>query len=227
VNQAGQRLLIYDPSTTRPNPSGSGSIRDAFPNNRIPTSRFSGITRKLIPYAQPIKPNRPGLVPGTLAYIRENYVNSTGSIITPTDKGSAKIDHLIQKSHRMGFLYNVTRFRREFGPGGPAGLPIPLWNGTIQTFDTETYRGTYDWTISPRLLNHFSLGGNNFENYTLAKTFTLRESFRLDLRGEAFNLFNRTVFGTGPTNLDSNAFGLVSTQANTPRQMQLALKLYW
>jgi hypothetical protein len=166
VNQAGQRLLIYDPSTTKANPSGSGSIRDPFPDNRIPTSRFSAITRKLIPYAQAIKPNRAGLVPGTLGYIRENYVNSTGSIVTPTDKGSAKLDHMIRSSHRVGFLYNVTRFRREMGPGGPTGLPIPLWNGTIQTFDTETYRGTYDWTISPRLLNHFSLGGNNFEKYT-------------------------------------------------------------
>ena len=29
------------------------------------------------------------------------------------------------------------------------------------------------------------------------------------------------------TNLNSNAFGLVTRQANSPRQMQLALKLYW
>jgi hypothetical protein len=65
------------------------------------------------------------------------------------------------------------------------------------------------------------------ESITLAKTFTFRESFRLDLRGEAFNVFNRTVFSTGTTNLDSNAFGIVSTQANAARQMQLALKLYW
>jgi len=40
-------------------------------------------------------------------------------------------------------------------------------------------------------------------------------------------VFNRTVFGTGTTNLDANAFGVVSTQANSARQMQLALKLYW
>ena len=65
------------------------------------------------------------------------------------------------------------------------------------------------------------------ENITLAKTFAFGESFRLDLRGEAFNVFNRTVFSTGTTNLDSSAFGIVSTQANSARQMQLALKLYW
>ena len=29
------------------------------------------------------------------------------------------------------------------------------------------------------------------------------------------------------TNLNSNSFGLVTAQANAPRQMQMALKLYW
>ena len=165
LNQAGQQLLIYDPGTTRANPNGSGMIRDVFPNNRIPAARFSEISKKIIPFAQGVAPNRPGLVPGRPEYVRDNYVNSTGSIITPTDKGSVKVDHLIRSSHRAAFLYNITRFRRDIGPAGPPGLPLPLWNGGIQTFDTETYRGTYDWTISPRLLNHFSIGGNNFEKF--------------------------------------------------------------
>jgi outer membrane receptor protein involved in Fe transport len=165
VNSSGQRLLIYDPSTTRANPAGSGSIREPFPDNRIPTHRFSAVSRQILPFAEAVTPNRPGLNPGTPEYIRDNYVNSTGSIITPTDKGSAKLDHLIRSSHRVGFLYNITRFRRSVGPAGPPGLPLPLWNGGIQTFNTEAYRGTYDWTISPRLLNHFSVGGNNFEKF--------------------------------------------------------------
>ena len=100
-------------------------IRDVFPNNRIPASRFSEISRKIIPFAQGVAPNRQGLVPGTPQYVRDNYVNSSGSIITPTDKGSVKIDQLIGNSHRMAFLYNITRFRRDLGPAGPPGLPVP------------------------------------------------------------------------------------------------------
>ncbi|MDX1982114.1 MAG: carboxypeptidase-like regulatory domain-containing protein, partial [Bryobacteraceae bacterium] len=34
VSASNQRLVIYDPSTTRANPNGSGFVRDAFPNNR-------------------------------------------------------------------------------------------------------------------------------------------------------------------------------------------------
>jgi hypothetical protein len=65
------------------------------------------------------------------------------------------------------------------------------------------------------------------ENVSVAKSFGFTERLRMDLRWEMFNLFNRTVFGTGGTNLNSNNFGLVRNQVNDPRQMQVALKLYW
>ena len=71
-----------------------------------------------------------------------------------------------------------------------------------------------------------SFWGQN-ENISIAKTFTIHENVRLDLRGEAFNLLNRTIFGTGNGNLNSVDFGVVTNQVNTPRQMQVALKLYW
>ncbi len=53
------------------------------------------------------------------------------------------------------------------------------------------------------------------------------ERFALDFRWEVFNLFNRTLFSTGSTNLDSTSFGVVSSQSNEPRRMQVGLKLYW
>jgi hypothetical protein len=72
---------------------------------------------------------------------------------------------------------------------------------------------------------------NYNENVSLAKAFRLTEQKRLDFRWEAFNLFNRTVFdatnSSTTTNLDSPLFGVISSQLNAPRQMQLALKLYW
>ena len=68
---------------------------------------------------------------------------------------------------------------------------------------------------------------NKAENISLAKTFSITESVRIDLRGEAFKLFNRTVFGTGSTSLNAGAFGIVTNQVNDPRQMQMGLKVYW
>jgi hypothetical protein len=53
---------------------------------------------------------------------------------------------------------------------------------------------------------------------------------KLEFRAEAFNVFNRVRFGTGSTQLQSQTFGVLSgsgSQLNTPRQLQLALKLYF
>ncbi|MEO7143605.1 MAG: TonB-dependent receptor [Bryobacteraceae bacterium] len=162
VDQTGKLLQIYDPATTRPNPSGSGYIRDPFAGNQVPLSRFSTVSQQMIPFAEAVKPNIPGLIPGTSAYVRNNYVTSNGTTLSPTDKGSLKIDQQIGSNQRAGFFYNRTSYRNEVGPDGPPGLPEPLWNGQVSQYDASVYRFSHDWTISARLLNHFYVGGNKF-----------------------------------------------------------------
>jgi hypothetical protein len=47
---------------------------------------------------------------------------------------------------------------------------------------------------------------------------------------EAFNVFNRVRFGTGSLSLQDANFGKLASSGdlvNTPRQMQLGLKLYF
>ena len=66
------------------------------------------------------------------------------------------------------------------------------------------------------------------ESVSLAKVFRAGERFSAELRGEAFNIFNRVRFGYGNTNVNSADFGRVtgqSGQINTPRQLQVGLKL--
>ena len=67
------------------------------------------------------------------------------------------------------------------------------------------------------------------ESISLGRGITIKEDMRLDLRVEAFNLLNRTRFGglSGATSLQNANFGLYRTQSNTPRRMQVSLKLYW
>jgi hypothetical protein len=71
---------------------------------------------------------------------------------------------------------------------------------------------------------------NLSENFSLAKSISIRESLRLDFRAEAFNVFNRVRFGTGSTTLQSQTFGLLTSNSdilNLPRQLQFGLKLYF
>jgi hypothetical protein len=68
------------------------------------------------------------------------------------------------------------------------------------------------------------------ENISLAKAFAIHEQIRLDFRAEFFNAFNRVRFGTGSLSLQSNQFGQLiaaGDQANSPREIQFGLKLYF
>ncbi len=161
VDQNNRLIQIYDPSTTRANPNGSGFIRDPFPNNQIPTNRFANTASAIAQFGSGVQPNR-GFAPGTSGYVRQNYIVSGGTMITPTDKWSVKGDQLFGANHRASFLWNSTKFRNRPGPAGAPGLPEPLWNGQLQAWDTSAYRVTHDWTVSPNMVNHLSFAWNSF-----------------------------------------------------------------
>jgi len=51
-----------------------------------------------------------------------------------------------------------------------------------------------------------------------------------EFRPEAFNVFNRVRFAPGSTQLQNQLFGLLTgscRKINSPRQLQLALELYF
>lgn len=61
---------------------------------------------------------------------------------------------------------------------------------------------------------------------SLMKNFRIRERVKLQFRAEAFNATNTTIFGIPAGNIDAGNFGTV-TSAHSPRNVQLALKLYF
>ncbi|HLL76795.1 MAG TPA: TonB-dependent receptor, partial [Pyrinomonadaceae bacterium] len=63
-------------------------------------------------------------------------------------------------------------------------------------------------------------------DFSLMKSIQFGENTRLQLRGEAFNIFNRTNFGTISTAITAANFGAVTT-ARDPRVIQLGAKFYF
>lgn len=64
-------------------------------------------------------------------------------------------------------------------------------------------------------------------DFTMTKIVKFSESRRLQLRGEAFNIFNHTNFrGFSSTNVTSSLFGRVGT-VRDPRTIQLGVKFYF
>ncbi len=163
VNSKNQQIPIYDPASTGPNPSGSGFVRNPFPNNKIPVARFSAVSNQFIALAKSaLLPNRPGLVPGTVGYITNNYISGGGTSLESTTKVSAKIDHNFTPNHRISYFFNRGSDLVQPGASGPAGLPVPFNSFSDSNYIADVHRGTYDWTISPHMFNHFALGINTF-----------------------------------------------------------------
>jgi hypothetical protein len=78
---------------------------------------------------------------------------------------------------------------------------------------------------SPRMLS--DLRSPRFVDTDLSgiKTFPIHERFKGEFRAEAFNLFNHPTFGPPDTVLGDGTTGIVNSQVNLPRQIQLAFKL--
>ena len=72
---------------------------------------------------------------------------------------------------------------------------------------------------------NLSAAGINNWDFTLAKLMRIRETAALDFRGELFNIFNRVQIGPPNTSFGNLFFGRVTSQLNTPRQIQLSLRL--
>jgi Carboxypeptidase regulatory-like domain len=82
---------------------------------------------------------------------------------------------------------------------------------------------------APRVLPNARTPGTDNLTASLFKEVPLkfREQARLQIRLEAYNVFNRVQFAAPDTNVGDATFGQITAQANQPRQVQAALKLYF
>ena len=73
--------------------------------------------------------------------------------------------------------------------------------------------------------NVLRLPGVANSDLALFKDTHLNERFVLEMRVESFNLFNRVQFGGPNTSVGSATNGQITTQANEPRELQLAARI--
>jgi outer membrane receptor protein involved in Fe transport len=160
VDASGKLLQIYDPFSLH------DGVRDPFAGNVIPKNRFDPQSVKAIsafssgPGGQ-VKPDN-GAAPGTVAYVLNNYVTTTGSKIQPADKFSVKLDQYVKEKDRISFYYGYNRNLETPGPNGPPTLSGYYTDYNDLNQASNVYRFTWDHNFSPTLLNHFRGGGNDW-----------------------------------------------------------------
>jgi hypothetical protein len=125
--------LIYDPATT------SGDTRALFPNNTIPQSRFSSVSRNLIPLIP--DPNRAGLA--------QNF-DFTNQNVFSRDIWSIKLDHAFTPTNRVSFFFS-DEVQSDDALTNFAG---PIGNGLLNEQKPYNYRFNHDLNIKTNLLMH-------------------------------------------------------------------------
>ncbi|MDQ6663703.1 MAG: TonB-dependent receptor [Acidobacteriota bacterium] len=94
-------------------------------------------------------------------------------------------------------------------------------------FDTSQFLQPKDFTFGNMARSTAQLRNDNAKNidFSIFKSFRITERIGAQFRGEAFNLMNTPLFGNPGTVLNTPAFGVVTSQENSPRQIQLGLKI--
>jgi hypothetical protein len=109
----------------------------------------------------------------------------------------------------------VARINGKYGSGNPHTTTY-IDKNAFQNPAPYTF-GNTPRTMADGLRNPLSLD----EDVSIAKNFHATQRFTIRLQADAFNVFNRTVFGGIDTNINDTTFGQVSNQSNSPRQMQM------
>jgi len=133
---------IFDPATTRHNPNGSGYIRDPFPGNVIPTSRFDPTAQKLL--ALYPTANQSGAV---------NFFSNQEEKV---DNGQylGRVDHHFSDKDSVFGHYADSSFNELL----PATLPPPAAAPTHATPEARSFAASETHIFSPSVVNEARLG---------------------------------------------------------------------
>lgn len=78
---------------------------------------------------------------------------------------------------------------------------------------------------APRTLSNVRAPGMHDIDFSVFKNFHVAEKVNMQFRAETFNALNQVVFGDPNMVLSSGQFGVITSQSNTPREIQFALKV--
>ncbi len=136
---ANRPVTIFDPFSTRPNPAGSGFIRDAFASNLIPSSRINPVGRNVLKY-MPL-PNAQGA-----AFTNATNYYASGSSTLDIDQIDARFDHNFTSNHRM--FVRVSKRNQDDEPAIQWPKDIAMAEDRVNQRN-RMYNGVLDHTATP------------------------------------------------------------------------------
>ncbi len=126
-------------------------------------------------------------------------------------------------------LFNPTS--RANNNGRSAKLTGPVHQRLNRYYDTSVFSQPTAFTFgtAPARLPDVRVDGLRNFDISLFKDFVVAEerNVRVQFRSEFLNAFNTPRFGGPNTSVTSTSQGVITSQANAPRQIQFGLKVLW
>jgi hypothetical protein len=120
----------------------------------------------------------------------------------------------------------------NYNPSGPGCTQSAALSGSAisrlrEWFNTACFTQPAPYTFGNvgRTMPNLRMDPYHDLDFSVFKNFRLGERFNLQFHAESFNLFNQVQFGYPNESFGSPGFGSVTSQENTPREIQFALKL--
>jgi hypothetical protein len=129
-------------------------------------------------------------------------------------------DPMSAPGNGFSFAYNP--------PNISSGPDVTISNQSVgEWFNVNAFSKPAPFTIgtAPRRIPQLRQDGVHSADIALMKNFLLREPLKLQFRTEFFNLTNTAQFSAPNTSVGSSTFGQVTSQGNSPRQIQFGVKL--
>jgi hypothetical protein len=188
-------VTIYDPRTTRPNPNGTGFVRDPFPDNIIQPDRISPISR----YFQSFLPNPTG------GGLQNNYLGGSLPIGFNNNNVTSKVDLKLSDRQQASMLFargkrsQATPFRG--GTTLQTALPLPYTETRLVDEVPTSAQIKHTYVLGSKWVNQVSLGfsrlGVPIFNATIDGKYPIKAGLRGLPAGEADSSFPEVAFA-GP-----------------------------
>jgi hypothetical protein len=204
---AGQGLLIpYDSNNRRLDRGRSDfDIRHQF--------------RAGVIYELPFGPSKPWIKSGLLSHLVGGW--TLNSIVD----WSSGYPYSVASGYQT--IFPLVGSRAVFN-GDPTAVGSLVKGGSAVTWLSDADKAKF----SNPAVGAYGAGRNLFTgpgffqtDMALHKAISITERFKLELRGEAFNVFNNVNFGQPNATASAAAFGVISATRVPPRILQVAAKL--
>jgi hypothetical protein len=195
----GSPITIYDPLTTRPNPNGTGVIRDPFPGNIIPANRLDTVGMN-VGSIYPM-PNGPGSF--------DNYTSTINRDVSG-HSFTGRIDHRAGDRDSFFARFSYEKYNLD-APQGQAACCLETPASAAAQFDLgpfvagiqntrlTTMGGVINWThlFGPTVVNELRIGFAKTNPETRQSDYGHESATSLGIQG-----INVSEYTTGLPNLN-------------------------